>query len=216
MGRPRKIRPEDLEDQDLPETGSEPQVSPSTDFAGEDDRLRKAFDGQRRSRAADDPDLSTDRGSGLASNSRERRRSFRDEWTQEALPKLPPIPGYHLCWLSTTNQWDPIERRMRMGYTPVKPEEAMDFEHLTMKSGQWEGFIGINEMLLFKLPAAIYQEVMAEFHHEQPLDEEANIRVRSENIAEDLRDSDGTSLVELEPDMKALGKRPRRNPVFNP
>ena len=194
--------------------GPRKEHTPSSDFAGEDDRLRRAVDGQRRSRAEEDPE--SDRGSGLASNSQERRRSFRDEWTQEALPKLPKIPGWHLCWLSTTNTWDPIERRVRMGYQAVKAEEMPGFEHLSQKSGQWDGVIGINEMILFKIPVDLYQEIMREFHHEQPLDEEAGIKQKAQEMAESLTDSEGKSLIHLEDDMENMGKRTRLTPVFNP
>ena len=48
-------------------SGPRKEHTPSSDFAGEDDRLRRAVDGQRRSRAEEDPE--SDRGSGLASNS---------------------------------------------------------------------------------------------------------------------------------------------------
>lgn len=183
-----------------------------SDFAGEDERLHRADDTQRRSHAADPDEGHLDQG--LASNPGERHRSFRDEWTQEALPNLPNLPGWHLCWLSSTNQWDPIDRRMRMGYVPVKAEEMPDFIHLTQKSGQWEGMIGINEMLLFKIREEIYQQVMLEFHHEQPLGEERAIREKSLAVSEDLTDSKGRSLVEMEPDMQDLGRRPRRDPTF--
>ena len=37
---------------------------------------------------------------------------WSDEWTQSALPKVPDIPGFHLCWLSTTNSYDTIDKRI--------------------------------------------------------------------------------------------------------
>ena len=87
-----------------------------------DERLKKNLSaGGRESRAVQDGRQSADES--LAS-SRERRRMFRDEWIQESLPKPPGIPGFHLCWLSSTNGYDPIHKRLRMGYTPVKPEEV--------------------------------------------------------------------------------------------
>lgn len=213
MATPRKPAPKTQhpEDQDDLPTQS-PLGTLRGDFAGEDERLHRSADPQRRSHAAEPDAGHTDEG--LASTPQERRRSFRDEWTQEALPRIPPIPGWHLCWLSSTNQWDPIERRMRMGYQPVKPEELPTVEHLTLKSGQWTGLIGINEMVLFKIPMALYQEIMKEFHHEQPLEEERAIREKSLTLSEELMDSEGKSLVELEPDMQQLGRRPRRNPTF--
>ena len=51
-------------------------------------------------------------------SSQERRRMWSEEWTQSALPKLPTMDGWHLCWLSTTNSYDSIDKRMRLGYVP--------------------------------------------------------------------------------------------------
>lgn len=105
---------------------------------------------------------------------------------------------------------------MRMGYQAVKSGEitGIDTTGLTQKSGEWVGCIGINEMILFKIPQDLFQQIMTEFHHEQPLDEERSIREKSEMISDDLRDREGTPLVEMEPDMKQLGRRPKRNPTF--
>ena len=73
-----------------------------------------------------------DRSNGEASHSapedkfistQERRRMWSEEWTQSALPKLPNLSGWHLCWLSTTNSYDSIDKRIRLGYVPVKSEE---------------------------------------------------------------------------------------------
>lgn len=189
------------------ETGDEEETETPRD--GEDARLRRAAGtGQRRTHAAEDVGQRDD---GLESA---KRRNFRDEWTQEALPKLPPIPGYHLCWLSSTNQYDPISKRVRMGYTPVKPEELPGFEHLTHKSGQWEGMIGVNEMLLYKIPLSLYSQIMTEFHHDGPLEEEAAIREKAEEISSELTDREGEPLITLERGMQSLGRRPKRKPVF--
>jgi len=53
---------------------------------------------------------------------RERLDAFRDKWANSALPEIPAgtIPGMHLCWLSTTNTYDSIDKRMALGYEPVK------------------------------------------------------------------------------------------------
>ena len=84
-------------------------------------------------------------------SSEERRRMFRSEWMQEALPTPPEIPGFHLCWLSSTNQYDPIHKRLRMGYTPVKAEELPGFENYHVKAGELEGHVACNEMILYKM-----------------------------------------------------------------
>jgi hypothetical protein len=110
---------------------------------------------------------------------RERIEAFRDKWQNSALPDLPKdcIPGYHLCWLSTTNNYDSIDKRMALGYEPVKAGElGTGFEALgKMSSGKFEGCISCNEMVLFKLPEEVYQEVMKMFHLEDPLEHQRNI-----------------------------------------
>jgi hypothetical protein len=91
------------------------------------------------------------------------------------LPNLPPIDGFHMCWLSTTNSQDPIHRRMQLGYTPVKPSEIPGYQFESVKSGEWAGCVGVNEMIAFKLPNRLYNEYMKEMHHRAPLREEAGI-----------------------------------------
>jgi hypothetical protein len=176
-----------------------------------DERLKKNLSaGGRESRAMQDGRQSADES--LAS-SRERRRMFRDEWMQESLPKPPGIPGFHLCWLSSTNGYDPIHKRLRMGYTPVKPEEVPGFENYRVKAGEHEGFIACNEMLLYKIPEEIYQGIMEEFHHYAPQDEADKIRVQAEQQLG--RDSRGRSLGSLEGEGIASMDEVRPVPVFN-
>ena len=91
------------------------------------------------------------------------------------LPNLPEIAGQHVCWLSTTNSQDPIHRRMQLGYTPIKPAEIPGFAFESIKSGEWAGCVGVNEMIAFKVPERLYQKYMTELHHRAPLREEAGI-----------------------------------------
>ena len=76
---------------------------------------------------------------------RERIEAFRDKWANNALPDIPEgtIPGFHLCWLSTTNNYDSIDKRMALGYEPVKAAElGKGFEALgKMSSGKFEGCV---------------------------------------------------------------------------
>ena len=96
-----------------------------------DDRLKKNTKAGRESRG--DSDLNRSNPADGMVSAEERRRMFRSEWFQEALPTLPEIPGFHTCWLSTTNQYDPIHKRLRMGYTPVTPQDLPDgYDHLKM------------------------------------------------------------------------------------
>lgn len=146
-----------------------------------DERLRKDLTaGGRESRASQDS--KREASSEMLASSQERRRMFRSEWVQESLPSPPPIPGFHVCWLSTTNGYDPIHKRVRMGYQPVKIEEVPGFENYKVKAGENTGFVACNEMLLYKLPEEIYQEIMAELHHYAPQDEADKIRVQAEQL----------------------------------
>jgi hypothetical protein len=129
----------------------------------------------------------------------ERRRMFRSEWTQEALPTPPAIPGFHMCWLSSTSQYDPIHKRTRMGYSPVKSEEIPGFENYRVAGGENEGLICVNEMVLYKMPEEMYQSMMAEMHHYAPLDEEEKIQVQQDQIL-NAKDSNGRRLGQVEGD----------------
>jgi hypothetical protein len=110
---------------------------------------------------------------------RERLEAFRDKWANSALPEISKdaIPGFHLCWLSTTNQYDSIDKRLALGYEPVKAAELGNgFESLgKMSSGKFEGCVSCNEMVLFKLPEEVYQEVMKMLHLEDPMEHQRNI-----------------------------------------
>jgi hypothetical protein len=129
-------------------------------------RLKKSLNaGGRKDRASEDANRQPCRISSFLR--RNVARCGAEEWTQSALPKLPDMDGWHLCWLSTTNSYDSIDKRMRLGYVPVKSDELPGYEDYRVKSGEHVGYISCNEMLLFKLPMDIYQEVMAYHHHEK-------------------------------------------------
>jgi hypothetical protein len=163
-----------------------------------DNRLKKnTLAGGRDNRSADDRSRASADES-LAS-SQERRRAFRSEWLQEALPTPPEIKGFHLCWLSTTNQYDPSHKRLRMGYTPVKAEELPGFDTYRVKSGELEGFVACNEMVLYKMPLNIYQEIMTEMHHNAPMDEQEKIKVQQDQLL-NAKDSNGRRLGQIEGD----------------
>ena len=162
-----------------------------------DNRLKKNLNVGRESRATHDESRQSPESNFALSS--ERRRMFRDEFLQESLPTAPEIKGFHLCWLSTTNQYDPIHKRMRIGYTPVKAEEVPGFENYRVKAGEMEGFIACNEMVLYKLPEDIYQEYMAEVHHYAPMDEQQKIKVQQDQLL-NARDSNGRALGQVEGD----------------
>ena len=135
---------------------------------------------------------------GASSAQRERLEAFRDKWQNSALPEIPrdALPGMHLCWLSTTNTYDSIDKRVALGYEPVKASElGQGFEGLgKMNSGKFEGCVSCNEMILFKLPEEVYQEVMKMMHLEDPLEHQRNITASVRDTANEGKG--GRSILE--------------------
>jgi hypothetical protein len=176
-----------------------------------DKRLKKNLTaGGRENRASHDSDREAPEEKFFSSE--ERKKMWKDEWTQSALPNVPELKGFHVCWLSTTNGYDSIDKRMRLGYTPIKVEEIPGFENWRVKAGEHAGFIACNEMLLFKIPMELYQEIMAHFHHEAPLEEANKIRLQAE--AQQGRDSSGRRLGQVEGDGLDNIDTPIPAPVF--
>jgi hypothetical protein len=175
-----------------------------------DDRIKRKNNVGRENRAIDDQKRSAPENHMVLSE--ERRRMFRSEWQQEALPNPPAIPGFHLCWLSMANQYDPIHKRMRMGYIPVKAEEVQGFENYRVKNGEQEGLVAVNEMVLYKIPEEVYQEMMQEFHHYAPMDEQEKIKVQQDQLL-NAKDSDGKRLGQVEGDGMNFDQT-REVPIF--
>ena len=177
-----------------------------------DSRLKKSLSaGGRETRASEDAERKPVEDQFMSAQ--ERRKAWSDEWTQSALPKTPEIPGWHLCWLSTTNSYDSIDKRMRLGYVPVKADELTGFDTYRVKSGENIGFIACNEMVLYKIPMDLYQDVMLQMHHEKPLEEADKIRVQAENL-QGMRDSSGKSLGQVEGEGFGDLDRDVKTPVF--
>lgn len=115
----------------------------------------------------------------------ERLDEFRMTNFQSILPDIPEIEGYHVCWLTTENPRDPIHSRMRLGYEPVTIDDVPGWGHqLALKSGEWEGCIGINEMLAFKIPLHLYNAYMTEAHYNQPNNEEEMLSMATREVEE--------------------------------
>lgn len=137
-----------------------------------DGRLKRELGVDRRAdRALEDRKVTEDR----VLSDAERLEMFRMQMHQSALPDLPEIPGYHVCWLTTENARDPIVRRMQMGYEPVTADDVPGLEYATIKTGEHVGLIGVNEMLAFKLPMNLYQMYMREAHYDAPMAEQEKL-----------------------------------------
>lgn len=174
----------------------------------EDARLKKNFDvvGRREAtRAGEDRKVTESR----EVSEDDRLEMFRNNLFNDALPDLPDLEGYHMCWLTTTNPRDPIFRRMQLGYEPVKPEEVPGMVHATIKTGEWTGMVGVNEMLAFKLPLSLYEKFMQEAHHDAPLREENKLAEVAEMMREQAERA-GTTMFEGDGMQEMREYAPRR------
>jgi len=177
-----------------------------------DSRLKKSLNtGGRESRAS--LDSSREAPEEMFVSAEERRKMWKEEWVQSALPPAPDMPGWHVCWLSTTNSYDSIDKRLRLGYTPVMADEVKGYENWRVKAGEHSGYVACNEMLLFKIPMDTYQDIMAHFHHDQPLEEANKIKVQAESQLG--RDSRGKSLGQVEGDGLEQIDKPIPAPIFH-
>ena len=131
---------------------------------------------------------------GTALSLEERLTMIETMWEQEILPKPPQLPGWHCCWLSTTNQTDSIHSRMRIGYRPVMASEVPGFAQYAVNGGELDGHIACNEMILFKVEEEIYQAIMRLVHHNKPL--EIEVAIREQLDKQTPKDKQGRNLVE--------------------
>jgi hypothetical protein len=101
-----------------------------------------------------------------------------------------------------------------MGYEPVKADELPCFEHLRVKAGENVGFVACTEMVLYRLPMSIYQDLMMELHYHAPREEQEKIKVQQEQLLAQ-RDSNGKSLVSIEGDGMSFSTNQKNTvPVF--
>lgn len=175
-----------------------------------DERLKKGV-GEVSRGSRDNADVDRVQQDGSTLSASERRRLLRQDWVAEVLPTPPEIPGFHLCWLSTTASTDPLHKRIQLGYTPVRITEVPGLDQFKVDGGQFDGCVAVNEMLLFKIPMQVYQDIMTIYHHDIPLEQEAAIKERVSGMRD--VDSDGKNLSIVEGDFNRLGQQ-TRTPSF--
>lgn len=157
----------------------------------QDERISKrpTASSERGSRLSSERAITEDREIGDTERLVEKLAILRDVNTK--LPSPPEIPGYHLCWLTTTNQSDPLEHRFRLGYTLVKPEELPGF---SMQSQQGASAVAgdritVNEMVLAKIEKDTFIHYMKHLHHDLPLEQVESLN-ESVSITKDGRGRD--------------------------
>ena len=169
-----------------------------------DERLKKELGVGRQSREMEDRQVTENR----EVTDDDRLEMFRAQLFNDALPDLPDMPGYHMCWLTTTNPRDPIHRRIQLGYEPIKATDVPGMEFASVKTGEWAGLIGVNEMIAFKLPETLYQRFMQEAHHDAPLREENKLAETAEIMRQQAEGS-GSTLFEGDGLMEMREHNPR-------
>lgn len=170
-----------------------------------DTKLNRSEGNTRKSRATEDRALTQDR----VLTDDQRLNEFRQQFFQSALPDIPSIPGYHVCWLTTENPRDSITARMRLGYEPIKGEDIPGWSGASLKSGDWEGCIGVNEMVAFKLPLHLYEAYMKENHYTQPNYEEEKLVIAQRQAEEQASQLSRRPInFELEDGQAELGQGP--------
>jgi hypothetical protein len=169
-----------------------------------DERLKKELGVGRQSREMEDRQVTENR----EVTDDDRLEMFRAQLFNDALPDLPEMPGYHMCWLTTTNPRDPIHRRIQLGYEPIKATDVPGMEFASVKTGEWAGLIGVNEMIAFKLPETLYQRFMQEAHHDAPLREENKLAETAEIMRQQAEGS-GSTLFEGDGLMEMRENNPR-------
>ena len=155
-----------------------------------DESLKKELGVGRQSRAAEDRNVTENRE--LTDD--ERLEMFRMNLYNEALPDIPNIPGYHVCWLTTTNKSDTIQQRLRLGYELINGDDVPGMDLVTQKTGEYAGCIAVNEMIAAKLPNSLYQRYMQEAHYDAPLREEGKLAETAELMREQAERSGGRVL----------------------
>ena len=143
----------------------------------DDERIAKRADNgsARANRISEDRAITEDRETSDSVRRRERQAMLRDANT--LLPPAPDIPGFHTCWLTTTNNRDSLETRFSRGYTLVKRDELPGFALASQKSGDvTDDRITVNEMVLAKIPTDLWREDTIYLHHDLPTEWANNLR----------------------------------------
>jgi hypothetical protein len=130
-----------------------------------------------------------------------RLELFRDLLHQSVLPDLPQMPGFHVCWLTTSNPRDSIQLRKRLGYELIRVADVPGgWDGVEVRAGDYAGVVGINEMVAARIPLRLYHAYLREAHHLAPLAEEEKLRASLDEFKDSVarrgsyvQEGDGTA-----------------------
>jgi len=152
------------------------------------DSRRNTADEVRANRVIEDHAIRGSREDDLSDE--DRLEIFRNSFMQAALPTLPKIPGWHVCWVSLTNERDTVPLRRSLGYQPITPEDVVGWRGgniTTLNSGELSGWVNHNEMVAMKIRQELYERFMQEVHHNAPAAEDQKLIYQAERHAEESR-----------------------------
>lgn len=147
--------------------------------------------GNRGSRKSVDREVTQNR----EMTEKDRLEAFRNALFKDVLPDLPEIPGYHLCWLSTTHSSDSIASRLALGYELLRPEDIPSFKYACMKTAEFGEVVQVKEMIAAKISLGLYRGYMSINHHERPAEAEGKLSMDVKDIKEKAK-AHGGSVIE--------------------
>lgn len=161
------------------------------DLSAPDDRMSEER-GQQEREISEDREMTED----------ERLELFLDTQHQTVLPNLPVMDGFHVCWLTTSNPRDTIPYRRSIGYQLLRLEDCPGYQGYQAQDPRYADYITVNEMVAARIPLNLYNRMMFEVGHRQPLAEEEKLRSSTEDLARGARrrniqveEGDGTAEI---------------------
>lgn len=141
---------------------------------------------------------------------------LREGSEYSTLPNPPEIPGYHIKWSSMFNQQTGYRRDITLGYEVVQVSEMPEFYEDIRAAGhevggEFDGVVRFKEMILMKIPLQKYNAIMYYYHHELPLEQEAQVK---EQIYAKLSYGDKSLVRDLGDGFTDLGRKGVSRPTF--
>lgn len=118
----------------------------------------------------------------------ERLELFLETQHQTVLPNLPPMAGFHVCWLTTSNPRDSIQWRQSIGYELMTIDSCPQWRGVAGQIGGLQNCVCINEMVAARIPISLYNKLMRAVGHILPLREEEKVRAQTQLLAQNARE----------------------------